>query len=202
VSFITKNKAGRGEGSSGRGGGGGGGSNGAGTQELAVTLGTLAAAALMVLLNRHRASAFVLDRPSVMISRGQHAMREGSTTANSSDTSGGGWRQWIFGGGGGGGGGGGEGEGGGGGDGGGGGGGGSGGAGGRGSGIEGGSRRMFIIAYLGFFRALTAEQRALASAGYGDPAAKCDLLVMLTRTFDLLIDRFPATVGRCSMNPC
>ena len=51
---------------------------------------------------------------------------------------------------------------------------------------------MFIIAYLGFFRSLSAEQRALGSTGHGDAAAKCDLLVLLTRTFDLLIDRFPA----------
>mgnify|MGYP006978387207 CR=1 FL=1 len=85
----------------------------------------LVSTGLIVLINRIRAAGFVLDPPSVIVSRGQYAMREGSA-----DGADGGhglirklWRRIFIG------------------------------------GIGGGSRRMFIIAYLGFFRTLTAEQR-------------------------------------------
>lgn len=167
VSFVAKNKAGRGPGPETRGletttdgRGGTAIEESVGTQEAAVTIAALVSAAVMLLINRIRAAVFLLDSPSVIVSRGQYAMREGSAD----DDDGGGafirtlWRRIFIG------------------------------------GVGGGSRRMFIIAYLGFFRSLTAEQRELASTGYGDAAAKSDLLVLLTRTFDLLIDRFPLTV--------
>jgi hypothetical protein len=163
LSFTAKNKAGRGPGPETRGAaastGGGRASSeeGVGTHELTVIIAALVSAVLMVLINRIRAAGFVLDRPSVIVSRGQYAMREGSAAGEGGGGGGfrGLWRR-VF--------------------------------------IGGGSRRMVIITYLGFFRTLTAGQRQLASTGYGDAAAKSDLLVLLTKTFDLLIDRFPLTV--------
>ena len=166
VSFMAKNKAGRGPGPETRGmpttptNDASTNEDGVDTRELTVTIAALVSAALMVLINRIRAAGFVLDPPSVIVLRGQYAMREGSVQG----ADGGGgfiralWRRIFIG------------------------------------GFGGGSQRMFIITYLGFFRTLTAEQRQLASTGYGDAAAKSDLLVLLTKTFDLLIDNFPLTV--------
>lgn len=130
-----------------------------GAQELTASVAVLVVAGLLVIINAVRCKSFVLDRPSVIVSRGQYAMREG--TAN--DDSGVGctrrlWRRMMAG------------------------------------AIGGGDRRTFIIAYLGFFRTLTHDQRHLTSTEHGNPDAKADLLVMLTKTFDLLIDRFPLTV--------
>ena len=170
VSLVAKDRVGRGPGPETRGEGvlgetGGGGvqlageGEGVGAKELTVIVATLVLAVLAVLVNKICAASFILDRPSVIVSRGQYAMCEGS------DHSGGGrgiirrlWRRIVIG------------------------------------AVSGGSRRMFVIAYLGFFRDLTAEQRQLVSTGHGDAAAKSDLLVILTRTFVLLIDCFPRTV--------